>query len=209
MPITTDYSVFLNGCIKNDAVDYKILYENKCKENEELIIKSDAENTADMIHKLNEEYNDLYQEKEKMKNELDKIKLDKINNKEILEWFIKDKKYEYQDDEDFINNYLYELPADIMECEEIIYILEDTFGIVKMSKEEIEELKNEYYNITFITNMSNTYGNINIQNIEEYSNNFSFKDEFIHYCYETGCIEYCNDLQFIDGCDGMTYWKIV
>jgi hypothetical protein len=59
MTVTNDFQVFLNGCIKNNAVDYKILYENKCKENEELKKQADAENTANMIDRLNQEYDEL------------------------------------------------------------------------------------------------------------------------------------------------------
>lgn len=81
MPITTDYSVFLKGCIKNNAVDYKILYKNKCKENEELIIQADAETTADMINKLNEEYDKLYEDKLIVENE-NKLLQSKISKME-------------------------------------------------------------------------------------------------------------------------------
>lgn len=59
MTVTNDFQVFLNGCIKNNAVDYKVLYENKCKENEELKKQADAENTANMIDRLNQEYDEL------------------------------------------------------------------------------------------------------------------------------------------------------
>jgi len=81
MPINTDYSVFLNGCIKNNAVDYKILYKNKCKENEELIIQADAETTADMINKLNEEYDKLNEDKLIVENE-NKLLQSKISKME-------------------------------------------------------------------------------------------------------------------------------
>jgi len=124
MTITNDYQVFLNGCIKNNAVDYKVLYENQCKQlhcdddgyadsewfNEKmdkhiechlggdgewgslgfktlqefvdaydkLEEEADAENTANMINKLNEEYQKLQEEFEdyKKKSEI----LDKYNN---------------------------------------------------------------------------------------------------------------------------------
>ncbi len=66
MTITDDYSVFLEGCVKNNAVDYKILYNNKCKECKELEIKADAETTANMIDKLNEEYNELQSKCDKL-----------------------------------------------------------------------------------------------------------------------------------------------
>ena len=100
MPITTDYSVFLNGCIKNNAVDYKILYKNKCKENEELIIQADAETTADMINKLNEEYDKLNEDKLIVENdnELLQSKISKMEEgsltKQLIYYMINDKYYE-------------------------------------------------------------------------------------------------------------------
>ena len=78
MTITNDYQVFLNGCIKNNAVDYKVLYENKCEECEKLKIQADSENTANMINKLNEEYQKLQEEFEDYKNKSEI--LDKHNN---------------------------------------------------------------------------------------------------------------------------------
>ena len=95
MTITSDYSVFLKGCIKNNAVDYKILYNNKCKENNELTIKADAENTANIINKLNEEFNIVnikYEEtKEILKNKKEII--DNIIEKENKEFYKKRKAY--------------------------------------------------------------------------------------------------------------------
>lgn len=211
MTITNDFQVFLNNCIKNNAIDYKILYENKCKECEELKKQADPENTIIMIDKLNEEYSDLYDKKEKLENDIFelKVKYDKLNseNKEVLDWLIEDKKYEYENDEDFIENYLSEIPEEIIENKQIKYVLKDTFGIVKITDEEIIEFKNEHYDITFISGMSDMYSNIDIRNMEEYLNDFAFESEFMLYCYEQGFIEECNDLIITDGAGGYTYWK--
>jgi len=95
MPITSDYSVFLNGCIKNNAVDYKVLYNDKCKENNELTIKADAENTANIINKLNEEFNKLNEEFNILNIKYEEIKEILKIKKEIenKEFYIKRKAY--------------------------------------------------------------------------------------------------------------------
>jgi hypothetical protein len=111
MPITSDTSVFINKCIKNDAVDYKVLYENKCKECEELKKKLDAENEPiseeeqsellksimDYIVEKQNEINKLIKENEELKKKVDAEKtadmINKLNDEfdEINDKWLKEK----------------------------------------------------------------------------------------------------------------------
>ena len=91
MTITNDYNQFLKGCIKNGAVDYKILYENKEKECQELEVKADAETTADMMEKLNEEYEKLYNECEELKKKTKSMENEIKSNSSIVAKATKDK----------------------------------------------------------------------------------------------------------------------
>ena len=67
MPITSDYSVFLKGCIKNNAVDYQKLYEEQLLKNSELQekcnelveYKESAEEMVSELNEIDEEYNKI------------------------------------------------------------------------------------------------------------------------------------------------------
>jgi hypothetical protein len=141
MPITTDYSVFLKGCIKNNAVDYKILYKNKCKENEELIIQADAETTADMINKLNEEYDKLNEDKLIVENdnELLQSKISKMEDgsttKQLIYYMINDYYYnENLTNSDFMMMWFVKLPNTIQYNQHSIDCMEQLgFDIVTES----------------------------------------------------------------------------
>jgi len=143
MTITNDYQVFLNGCIKNNAVDYKVLYENKCKENETVV--NDAKTLIQKLQEQVKEYSESWQsmlevnyEKTKtikfLKNELKDNEIDLQKFDELVKF--------KQDAEENCSSY-----AVIEKLNQEFKTLEEEYETFKSRNEEIGNRAQNFYNI--------------------------------------------------------------
>jgi len=143
MTITNDYQVFLNGCIKNNAVDYKVLYENKCKENENVV--TDAKTLIQKLQEQVKEYSESWQsllevnhEKTKtikfLKNELKDNEIDLQKFDELVKF--------KQDAEENCSSY-----AVIEKLNQEFKTLEEEYETFKSRNEEIGNRAQNFYNI--------------------------------------------------------------
>jgi len=143
MTITNDYQVFLNGCIKNNAVDYKVLYENKCKENENVV--TDAKTLIQKLQEQVKEYSESWQsllevnhEKTKtikfLKNELKDNEIDLQKFDELVKF--------KEDAEENCSSY-----AVIEKLNQEFKTLEEEYETFKSRNEEIGNRAQNFYNI--------------------------------------------------------------
>ncbi len=143
MTITNDYQVFLNGCIKNNAVDYKVLYENKCKENENVV--NDAKTLIQKLQEQVKEYSESWQsmlevnyEKTKtiklLKNELKDNEIDLQKFDELVKF--------KEDAEENCSSY-----AVIEKLNQEFKTLEEEYETFKSRNEEIGNRAQNFYNI--------------------------------------------------------------
>jgi len=143
MTITNDYQVFLNGCIKNNAVDYKVLYENKCKENETVV--NDAKTLIQKLQEQVKEYSESWQsllevnhEKTKtikfLKNELKDNEIDLQKFDELVKF--------KEDAEENCSSY-----AVIEKLNQEFKTLEEEYETFKSRNEEIGNRAQNFYNI--------------------------------------------------------------
>jgi chromosome segregation ATPase len=95
---TTSYWTDSNELLKDEIKKLKeqIERDSGCeenaklrKENEELKVKADGENTAKMINKLNDEFKVVQEEKDKLKKENKKLKKEVKETEEVLENYCK------------------------------------------------------------------------------------------------------------------------
>lgn len=143
MTITNDYQVFLNGCIKNNAVDYKVLYENKCKENENVV--NDAKTLIQKLQEQVKEYSESWQSMLKVNYEKTKtIKLlkNELKDNEIdLQKFDELVKFK-EDAEENCSSY-----AVIEKLNQEFKTLEEEYETFKSRNEEIGNRAQNFYNI--------------------------------------------------------------
>jgi len=143
MTITNDYQVFLNGCIKNNAVDYKVLYENKCKENENVV--TDAKTLIQKLQEQVKEYSESWQSMLKVNYEKTKtikfLKNELKDNEIDLQKFDELVKFK-QDAEENCSSY-----AVIEKLNQEFKTLEEEYETFKSRNEEIGNRAQNFYNI--------------------------------------------------------------
>jgi len=143
MTITNDYQVFLNGCIKNNAVDYKVLYENKCKENENVV--TDAKTLIQKLQEQVKEYSESWQSMLKVNYEKTKtikfLKNELKDNEIDLQKFDELVKFK-EDAEENCSSY-----AVIEKLNQEFKTLEEEYETFKSRNEEIGNRAQNFYNI--------------------------------------------------------------
>ncbi len=143
MTITNDYQVFLNGCIKNNAVDYKVLYENKCKENENVV--NDAKTLIQKLQEQVKEYSESWQSMLKVNYEKTKtikfLKNELKDNEIDLQKFDELVKFK-EDAEENCSSY-----AVIEKLNQEFKTLEEEYETFKSRNEEIGNRAQNFYNI--------------------------------------------------------------
>ncbi len=143
MTITNDYQVFLNGCIKNNAVDYKVLYENKCKENETVV--NDAKTLIQKLQEQVKEYSESWQSMLKVNYEKTKtikfLKNELKDNEIDLQKFDELVKFK-EDAEENCSSY-----AVIEKLNQEFKTLEEEYETFKSRNEEIGNRAQNFYNI--------------------------------------------------------------
>ncbi len=143
MTITNDYQVFLNGCIKNNAVDYKVLYENKCKENETVV--TDAKTLIQKLQEQVKEYSESWQSMLKVNYEKTKtikfLKNELKDNEIDLQKFDELVKFK-EDAEENCSSY-----AVIEKLNQEFKTLEEEYETFKSRNEEIGNRAQNFYNI--------------------------------------------------------------